>query len=234
MTTMLTMLIIGAAAWYGLPRIMRLASERRMRAACAASGALVLTYDDGPHPDCTPAVLDALAEAGAKATFFIRGDNARRYPALVERIVSEGHCIGAHTYEHRNAWRSLPGQTPHDINRGYEAIDRWAPRNAPFRPPYGKLTLDGWLAIARRGAKTIYWTEDSRDSWATPRDAETTSDRVEAAGGGIVLMHDHHESPARRAIALKLTTRLLDAAKRRGWSVMTADALAASMRNEAA
>src|ERR1041385_2379281 len=99
-----------------------------------------LTFDDGPHAQGTPAVLEALARSGARATFFLVGEQVRRNPSLSREIVAAGHEIGLHCDRHRELLRLTPAQTRADIERAEQAIGE-ATGLAPalYRPPYGVL-----------------------------------------------------------------------------------------------
>src|SRR3954469_10854644 len=84
--------------------------------------AVALTFDDGPNPDATPPILDALAERGVKATFFILGRHAERWPELVRRVANEGHAIGNHGYYHRKLHLKSPRYVREDLELGLRAI----------------------------------------------------------------------------------------------------------------
>ena len=86
---------------------------------------LALTYDDGPSEVVTPALLDLLHRRSARATFFMLGRQAKRYPEIAERIVHDGHAVGCHSAEHLNAWNTLPAAAVADIRDGYEQLAPW-------------------------------------------------------------------------------------------------------------
>src|SRR2546423_6794093 len=90
----------------------------------SAGRAVALTFDDGPNPDATPRVLDALAARGVKATFFILGRHAEQWPGLVKRVADEGHSIGNHGYFHRKLHFKSPDYVRRDLELGTEAIER--------------------------------------------------------------------------------------------------------------
>jgi peptidoglycan/xylan/chitin deacetylase (PgdA/CDA1 family) len=95
---------------------------------------IYLSFDDGPHPEITPFVLDHLKNYNAKASFFCIGDNIVKYPSVYERIVNEGHTTGNHTYNHLNGWNSGSEQYIENVSRAAAYID-----GKLFRPPYGKI-----------------------------------------------------------------------------------------------
>jgi len=153
---------------------------------------LYLTFDDGPHPEVTPALLDLLAEHAAKATFFLLGANAERYPEIARRIVAEGHAIGNHSYSHpRFATIDLDAQRV-EIDRTDRILAAFdgSPRHW-FRPPSGALPLRMLGDFMRRGRAIAYWSYDSMDY--RRQSAEVLARRLREqppTAGDIVLMHD--------------------------------------------
>jgi peptidoglycan-N-acetylglucosamine deacetylase len=162
--------------------ISRLASSDR---------AVAWTFDDGPNPDATPVVLDALAARGVKATFFILGRHAERWPDLVKRVADEGHAIGNHGYFHRKLHFKSPSYVRQDLELGTAAIERASHvRASLFRAPHGFRSP--WVtAIARSlGQQTVGW---SLGVWDSDRPGvESIAQRtVEGAKpGSILLLHD--------------------------------------------
>jgi peptidoglycan-N-acetylglucosamine deacetylase len=157
-------------------------------AARTAERRIALTFDDGPDPATTPAILDVLARHGMRATFFLVGERAARHPDLVRRIAGEGHEIGNHSWDHPSL-PTLPSRAVADQLRRTRAA--LAPHGeALMRPPFGNQTLRTWLAARRLGYRVVIWTvmgEDWRDDAA-----ETIAGRIlaRAAPGAIVLLHD--------------------------------------------
>lgn len=155
-------------------------------------GHAALTFDDGPHPQATPAVLAALAELGWRATFFMLGDSAVRHPQLAAAVAAGGHEIALHGYAHRRLLTVGPGAAAADLEAGIGALvattgelPRW------WRPTYGVATGPALLAARRRGLTPILWSAWGRD-W-TPR---ATGPRVMAQllrgrlDAGTLLLHD--------------------------------------------
>jgi peptidoglycan/xylan/chitin deacetylase (PgdA/CDA1 family) len=150
----------------------------------------MLTFDDGPHPEGTPAVLEALG--GAPAVFFLVGEQVERYPALAAEIAAAGHEIALHGHRHLNQMRMSPGALHDDLRRATDAIGTATGRvPALYRPPYGIFTPAG-LALARRnGWLPLLWSKWGRD-WR----ARTTADEIARlatrglAAGDVVLLHD--------------------------------------------
>jgi peptidoglycan-N-acetylglucosamine deacetylase len=150
-----------------------------------------LTFDDGPNPDATPRILDALGKADVKATFFVLGAHAERWPDLVHRIVSEGHQVGNHGYFHRKLHLRSPFYVKRDLVLGKRAIER-AGGETPrfFRAPHGFRSP--WVtAIAKSlGERTIGWSLGVWDS-DKPGVRAIVDRTIEGArDGSIILLHD--------------------------------------------
>lgn len=150
-----------------------------------------LTFDDGPNPDATPRVLDALAKHGVKATFFVLGAHAERWPELVHRVLEEGHQIGNHGYFHRKLHLKSPAYVKRDIILGKRAIERaGGPPPRFFRAPHGFRSP--WVtAIARSlGERTIGWSLGVWDSDRPGVQAIVDRTIQGTRSGSIVLLHD--------------------------------------------
>ncbi|HUX33497.1 MAG TPA: polysaccharide deacetylase family protein [Gemmatimonadaceae bacterium] len=152
---------------------------------------VALTFDDGPNPDATPPILDALAAADVKATFFILGRHAERWPALARRVHEEGHQIGNHGYYHRRLHFKGPRYVRDDLTRGADAIAQaCGVRPALYRAPHGFRSP--WVnAVARSlGERVIGW---SLGVWDSDRPGADVIARRTVAGarpGSILLLHD--------------------------------------------
>lgn len=152
---------------------------------------LALTFDDGPNPDATPAILDALAARGVKATFFVLGRHAELWPDLVRRAASEGHTIGNHGYFHRKLHFKSPRYVRDDLTRGTRAIEQaGGVYPALFRAPHGFRSP--WVsAIARSlGQRTVGWSLGVWDSDRPGVDAIIRRTTEGAQPGSILLLHD--------------------------------------------
>lgn len=150
-----------------------------------------LTFDDGPHPDVTPDVLDALDEGGARATFFVLTERAERYPELITETMARGHLIGLHTRTHirlsdANLRRLLDEVwvARRDLERVTGAAVRW------FRPPYGAEGMRSIPVIRSARMTTLGWSVDTHD-WKGLNATSPLGDwtkRIEP--GGVALLHD--------------------------------------------
>jgi peptidoglycan/xylan/chitin deacetylase (PgdA/CDA1 family) len=153
---------------------------------------VALTFDDGPHPAGTPAVMDVLARAGARATFFVIGEQVRRRPALAAEIVARGHLIALHGDRHRNQMRLSAPEVREDLRRGVAAIeDATGERPVWHRPPFGIYSSAGLHAARAAGLRPLLWSRWGRDwrKFTTPRRIATRATRNLGAGD-VILLHD--------------------------------------------
>lgn len=155
---------------------------------------VALTFDDGPHPQNTPRLLDMLRARNIKATFYVIGRSVDLYPQVVRRTVAEGHEIGNHTYTHRLLSKLGDAEVRQEMTRCRDSIARAAgvqPRT--MRPPYGGLLQrQRELIHSEFGYPTILWSVDPLD-WKRPGPSVVASRILNATTpGGIVLAHDLH------------------------------------------
>jgi peptidoglycan/xylan/chitin deacetylase (PgdA/CDA1 family) len=162
-------------------------------------GEIALTFDDGPHPTRTPRVLQILADAGVKATFFEIGRNAAAYPDVARRVRAAGHTVGSHTFSHPNLSHITEPHAEAEVESGDASVSLalgLRPGELPFfRFPYGAKTPVEQGFVQRRGNTTFAWNMDSED-WKV-RDPHRLFMNVLAeldrAKRGIILFHDIHE-----------------------------------------
>lgn len=152
---------------------------------------VLLTFDDGPHPRGTPAVLDRLAAAGASAAFFFVGEQVRRRPALVAEVAAAGHTIALHGDRHRSPLRLGPCAMVDDLRRGLDALTAATGRPvAMYRPPYGHLSTSALLAARRCGLPVLLWSRHGAD-WRRAASAQSIVARLQGLKpGDVVLLHD--------------------------------------------
>jgi peptidoglycan/xylan/chitin deacetylase (PgdA/CDA1 family) len=186
----------------------------------ASGTGFALTFDDGPHAQGTPAVLDTLAHRGTRATFFLVGEQVLRDPGLARAVADAGHGIALHCHRHRNLLRLTPRQVREDILRAHEAIET-ATGVAPmlYRPPYGILNAAALQLARGRGWRTLLWSHWGRD-WEARASAESIAARVTtgAGEGSVLLLHDaddYSSAGSWRATAAALP-RVLDTLAERG------------------
>jgi peptidoglycan/xylan/chitin deacetylase (PgdA/CDA1 family) len=154
-------------------------------------GGVALTFDDGPHPQGTPAVLEVLRERGATATFFLAGEQVALRPALVAEIVAAGHRVELHCHRHRNLLRLSPRAFLEDAERARAAIeDAGGQAVADYRPPYGIFSA-ATLRAARQHWRVVLWSRWGRD-WDRGATAESIARRASTGivAGDVVLLHD--------------------------------------------
>jgi peptidoglycan/xylan/chitin deacetylase (PgdA/CDA1 family) len=155
-------------------------------------GGVALTFDDGPHPEGTPAVLEALAGAGARATFFVIGEQVQRRPQLVARILSEGHVVALHGFRHRLQLRLRSGDVAADLARGLTVVGDAAGESPRLhRPPYGIYSAAGLRFAVASGLRPLLWSRWGKDwrKFTTPeRIARQAIDG--AVAGDVILLHD--------------------------------------------
>ncbi|MCP5538467.1 MAG: polysaccharide deacetylase family protein [Akkermansiaceae bacterium] len=184
---------------------------------------IAITYDDGPHPQNTPRLLDMLRERNIKATFYVIGRNVNMYPHIVRRIVAEGHEVGNHTWTHRKLTALSDDSVRMEMSKTRDAIVAASgvkPRT--MRPPYGALRQDqrAWI-YKEYGYPTILWNVDPED-WKRPGTSVVTSRIVNGTrNGSIVLAHDLHKP------TVDAMPATLDGLLRRGFKFVTVSQLLA-------
>ncbi|MGN7117201.1 polysaccharide deacetylase family protein [Lysinibacillus odysseyi] len=158
---------------------------------------VALTFDDGPHPKGTPAILQTLKEYNVKATFFMMGIQAEKFPDMVKQVADQGHEIGNHTYSHPNARKRTTAEMIEEVNKTNEMIERAAGKKPVlFRPPYGIYTSELLEYTEKNGISTILWSVDSLD-WES-KNAEAIHQVVKenVTNQSIILLHDIYTTTA--------------------------------------
>lgn len=169
-----------------------------------------LTFDDGPVPGVTEWVLDMLRDRGLKATFFCVGDNVRKYPHIYQRIISEGHAVGNHTYNHLNGWKTAKEDYIANVDKASGYI-----HSNLLRPPYGKI-LPRAARILSRKYKIVMWDVLSRDY--NPALSGHDCARIvatKATAGSIIVFHDSLKAERNIRVALPI---VIDDLQRKGFS----------------
>ncbi len=163
---------------------------------------IYLTFDDGPHPEATPFVLEELKRYNAKATFFCIGKNVEAHFDIYKRIIEEGHAVGNHTYNHLNGWKTDDKEYLDNIFKAKKIID-----SNLFRPPYGKITKFQLKQLPgeKYKLKPIMWSVLSGDfdEKVTREECYLTVSR-NAKEGSIVVFHDSGKALPRLRYALPL------------------------------
>ncbi|MBV9850167.1 MAG: polysaccharide deacetylase family protein [Armatimonadetes bacterium] len=207
-TLCLYFVFVFVAPWtWGLPILARLPGRAR---------AVALTFDDGPSPETTPAILDALARARVRATFFVLGEVVERHPDLLRRIVTAGHDIGIHGFGHEPFVLLSWGRVGEEITRTRAAVRGACPEAADLiwmRPPHGFKTLALPFVARRAGCRMVAWLVNARDYRSDDADTITRAVLQAARPGAIILLHD---GPCNAATAAALP-RILDGLRADGY-----------------
>jgi peptidoglycan-N-acetylglucosamine deacetylase len=216
--------VLGAAAAAGLAVWTAPAPAAHVPALCdvlgivrrldLGSGAVGLTFDDGPHRLGTPAVLDALARAGASATFFVVGEQVRRDPGIVREVVAAGHRLAVHGDRHRALTLVGPRALRADLDRCAALVAELGGRPPErYRPPYGIFTPAALLEARDRGWTPLLWSAWGRDWRARASAASIAALATRAVhGGDVVLLHDadHYSAPQSWRATAAALPRILD------------------------
>ena len=176
---------------------------------------VALTFDDGPHPDWTPLILDELKRAKVKATFFVVGTMAARYPDLVRREAVEGMAVGNHTWTHARLTGGATSYANGQLSRTNATLRTLGADVSVFRPPYGSYTSDTVSLASSLGLRTIMWTVDSIDYRKPAPSTMVRRVMRQLKPGSIILMHDGGGDRSRTVTAVRL---LIEQIKRRGYS----------------
>lgn len=157
---------------------------------------LYLTFDDGPTPEITDWVLNVLDEYNAKATFFCIGTNIEKHPDIFQNIISQGHTVGNHTYNHLKGWKHKTKDYVEDVEKTQSLLNsKFGNRQSPivnlFRPPYGKFKNKQSKKLLELGYRVILWDVLSYD-WDKSVSKETCFKNVTSAAkeGSIMVFHD--------------------------------------------
>ncbi len=197
---------------------------------------VALTFDDGPDPKWTPKILEILKAAKVKAAFFLVGTNAEQYPALVRRIVEEGHEIGNHTYYHPNLALCWPEHIRLELNATQLLLETITGRSTTlFRPPYAadsnpsKLSELTPLNLAQDLGYLVVLENIDPQDWAKPG-ADIIVQRVkqQRRDGSIILLHD---AGGDRSQTVEALPQILDYLKTRGDSVVSLSTLLGTTRD---
>lgn len=179
---------------------------------------IALTFDDGPHPQYTRELLAVLRKQNVKATFFLVGEMAERYPQLVRAELADGHSVGNHTYHHVNLTRISPGYVATEIAACDEVLESITGKPAHiFRPPGGDYDDNVVEVCEALGHTMVLWTDDPGD-YARPG-PEVIRRRIldRARSGGIILIHDGVQQ------TIDVLPDVIQKLKKRGYEFITID-----------
>ena len=181
---------------------------------------VLLTFDDGPHPQGTPAVLQQLEREQVRAAFFLVGEQVRRYGGLAAEIAAAGHAVELHGDRHRNQLRLTPAQIREDLRRGADSICSAAgARPRRFRPPFGIFSAAGLAVIRSCGWRPLLWSRWGCD-WTARAGAGSVAALAtrELRGGEIILLHDadHYGAPGCWRATTTALPRVIEAIRAAG------------------
>ncbi|MDW3193630.1 MAG: polysaccharide deacetylase family protein [Cytophagales bacterium] len=156
---------------------------------------IYLTFDDGPHPEVTPYVLDLLDQHKAKATFFVVGANVEKYPELLQLVQSKGHATGNHTQHHLSGWRTATATYRNDVATCETAMTQAIGSSdlKLFRPPYGRIT-PSQIRSLKSTHEIVMWSMLSGDF---DQDLNITAAKKaldQSKPGEVIVFHDSHKS----------------------------------------
>jgi peptidoglycan/xylan/chitin deacetylase (PgdA/CDA1 family) len=174
------------------PHVPRLAARYGIERRIEREDSVALTFDDGPHAQGTPAVLEELARHGATATFFLVGEQVAQRPALARELVEAGHEVAVHGHRHTLLLRRRVGALAEDLDRAVSVIaDATGVVPVLYRPPYGVFSAGALAHVRSRGWRPLLWSTWGRD-WERRATAQSIARRAtEGLGSGdVVLLHD--------------------------------------------
>jgi len=178
---------------------------------------IAITFDDGPHPVYTLKLLDGLAQRNVKATFFIIGESAERYPEVIKRIYAEGHLIGNHTYSHVQLTCISSTRAIEEIRKTNDIVASITGETVRYiRPPFG---LDNKTLAASSNLIPILWTVDPRD-WSVLNTNSVVSHVVKKVKeNDVILLHDIFDTSVDAAL------QIIDILLEQGYTFVTVDEL---------
>jgi peptidoglycan-N-acetylglucosamine deacetylase len=212
--TLLAGIFLPWLSWFG-------PTHTRLPAAARGEEAGVwLTIDDGPDPRTTPAILEVLGRFGARATFFVIGERARRHPELLARIVAEGHQLGNHSMHHPvgTFWCLHPARVRREIEETNDVIRRVTGTSPPwFRPPVGHQNPFLHPIAARHGLGVVTWSATGWDGISVPFEQAFQRIRRRSSAGAILVVHEGYDPVSRGYAPAALVERILEHLRTRGY-----------------
>lgn len=183
---------------------------------------VALTFDDGPDPVHTPAILDALAAAGVRATFFMVGRRVEAAPAVARAVRDGGHDLGNHTYGHRHLWALSPAASVAEVDRGAAAVAE-ATGASPryFRPPWGTFNWAAYVRAGQLGETRVLWSVRP-EGWLRPAPGPRMAAHVvrKAHPGAIINLHDRGGHPSTPAATREALPHIIAGLRARGFEIV--------------
>lgn len=190
------LILLGYIFYYGAHRPGNNLFGQTVWSLSTKEKVIALTFDDGPNPIYTKQILDILRNHDVKATFFLLGENAERYPDIAKSVVQAGHVIGNHTFGHATLGLRLPSEIETEIKQAEEIIlNVTGVKPVFFRPPRGHRNPFLFQVTKKMGYVVVGWSVDPKD-WSRPT-AEKITKRIltKIKPGAIILFHDGSEKP---------------------------------------
>ncbi len=209
-----------------MPRFIQRLYPERIWAFSRNKKSVYLTFDDGPIPVVTPWVLEELKKHNAKATFFCIGNNIQKYPEVFKKVISEGHSVGNHTFNHLNGWKT---STPEYVKNVDEAArqmmdagcwmtdeGRRSVKNSElFRPPFGKITSEQAKALQKKGFKIVMWDIVSYDYDVNVSEEKCLQNVLKnIKSGSVIVFHDSLKAQKNLQYVLP---KVLEFISEKGW-----------------
>jgi peptidoglycan/xylan/chitin deacetylase (PgdA/CDA1 family) len=214
--------VAAGAAWIGYAWIAHLATPFCVHRASRAGRRIALTFDDGPDPEWTPRVVEALAAHDVRATFFLVGERAVRAAAAVRAIIAAGHEIASHGWSHRSLWLCGPRRTAEEIDRAQDAIAGLSGAKPRFfRPPWGMVNAAMFPLLRARDLRPIFWSIQPEGLRPASADEQWTHVVSHAHAGAIVDLHDAEGTPGAPARLLAALPSMIGGLRGAGYELAT-------------
>ncbi|AJY77560.1 hypothetical protein VN24_06795 [Paenibacillus beijingensis] len=185
---------------------------------------VALTFDDGPDGRYTPEILDILKRYKVKASFFVVGTQAKKFPDVLKRIADEGHLIGNHTYHHIDLAKASKAKILQEIAYNDILIQRAVGFTPTFvRPPYGALSSEVRAELKSSGRELALWNVDTRDWAGTSVTVMRNNVNCKVKPGSVILMHSFGSGKIRHTV--ELLPLLIQDLRKQGYTFVTYDQL---------
>jgi peptidoglycan/xylan/chitin deacetylase (PgdA/CDA1 family) len=201
----------------------RLFNPRVLKRGNSSEKMVHFSFDDGPDPEYTPALLEILRSFQVPASFFLIGKKAETHPEIVAQIAECGHEIGWHTYWHQHAYRMFFRKSQTSIVRGIDALSSLAGVSITwFRPPWGALNLFQYREVRKLGLRPVLWTANAQD-WSLKSTASLIVQRLarRVRPGAIVVLHDSGGGPGAPANMLRALPEIITRLQSEGYQFVS-------------
>ena len=222
----LLVLVAVGLMWAPVPHFYRKLGERNLSRLTRLNRTICLTYDDGPSEQLTQRLISLLERYNVLATFYLQG-NKLDQKDIIDKLVSKGHEIGCHGYNHVNAWYAAPTRTWKDMDQALSAFEERGLGCRLVRPPYGKITCFSMLQLILRNKTFAWWTLDSNDALDDIKTIDSLIESISKSGGDVVLFHDFDDNREAQRVefVLAATQAILEFARENNYKIQTHGAL---------